>query len=447
MTERFVIKTLGCKVNQSESETIAADFRRKGFLELTSSSADSDSHSEDDSAAVCVINTCTVTGKASMQSRQAIRKAIRDYPDARIIVTGCYAQVRPEEIRKIPGVHDVVLQEDKFQASTRILSGMPDSSASDADPWPDVSDTEKTIGKRTRAFLKVQDGCNAHCTYCIVPKARGQSRSMPIDRVLSNLHRLDLNGYKEVVLAGIHLGCYGMDLSPAHSLFSLLERIDDLDIIHRIRLSSIEPQELSEAIIALVARSRKICRHFHIPLQSGDDEILKKMGRIYNRSFFKDLVARIHGMMPDAAVGLDVLVGFPGETNDAFENTFRLVESLPVSYLHVFPFSPRLNTPAYSMPDKVPAPLVKRRAGRMRELGADKKQRFYQKLVGRTMEVLVEGSMDNTGDSYRGRTTNYVPVFLKNYPGEKNDIISVKIDECLNDRGVIGTPISSAADL
>jgi len=342
---RFVIKTLGCKVNRSESDNLASAFRRKGLLELETDADKAAPGIPSDRVDVCVVNTCTVTEKASMQSRQAIRQAIRAYPHARIVVTGCYAQTQPEEILAIEGVSHVIPQQDKASVLTAVFS---ESRASECtgtltptSPWPDASafSPEETRGSRTRTVLKVQDGCNAHCTYCIVPKARGKSRSMPTPRVISNLHALSRAGYQEVVLSGIHLGCYGLDFSPPSSLLALLENIDALGIMRRVRLSSIEPGELSDDIIDLVARSKAFCRHFHIPLQSGDDAVLRRMGRLYTRSFFGDIVQMVHARIPDAAIGVDVLVGFPGESDAAFENTFNLIDSLPVSYLHVFPFS------------------------------------------------------------------------------------------------------------
>jgi threonylcarbamoyladenosine tRNA methylthiotransferase MtaB len=441
-TNRFVIKTLGCKVNRSESDNLAAVLRQKGLFELQTDPGRASSPPASDHVCVCVINTCTVTEKASMQSRQAIRQAIRAYPRARIIVTGCYAQTEPGDILKIEGVSRVVPQQEKqslleavFQSSDTPLPPPPF-------PWSDVNafSPEETRGDRTRAVLKVQDGCNSHCTYCIVPRARGKNRSMPEARVISNLHGLERAGYQEVVLSGIHLGNYGLDFSPPSSLMALLEKIEGLNIMKRVRLSSIEPGELSNDIIDFVAQSNTFCRHFHIPLQSGDNDVLRKMGRFYSRSFFRDLVQTVHARIPDAAIGVDVLVGFPGESDAAFENTFELIDSLPVSYLHVFPFSPRKSTPAYSMPEKVKDPLIKARAARMRALGEMKRQRFYDTLSGRTVEVLVEGAVDAAIGLYRGRTSNYVPVNISGYTGGKNQFVTVKVEN-VGEKGVMAHPI------
>lgn len=451
-SNRFIIKTLGCKVNRSESDTLAAAFRRKGLLELESG-ADKTSHTPDsDHVGVCVVNTCTVTEKASMQSRQAIRQAIRRYPNARIIVTGCYAQTQPGDILKIKGVTHVVPQQDKQSVLSAVFTETDFPKAIETPPpspypWPDASafSPEETRGNRTRSVLKVQDGCNSHCTYCIVPKARGKSRSMPESRVISNFLGLSRAGYREVVLSGIHLGCYGLDFSPPSSLLALLEKIEALAIMRRVRLSSIEPGELSDDIIDLVARSNTFCKHFHIPLQSGDDGVLRKMGRLYTRSFFRDLVQNVHSRIPDAAIGVDVLVGFPGESDAAFENTLELIDSLPVAYLHVFPFSPRKTTPAYDMPAKVPAALIKARAARMRALGEKKRRKFYDSLVGQTVEVLVEGAADGPSGLFRGRTSNYVPVHITNHTGGGNLFVTVKVEESLGNKGVLAAPILSPA--
>jgi threonylcarbamoyladenosine tRNA methylthiotransferase MtaB len=459
--DQFVIKTLGCKVNQSESETLAAAFRRLGLSEFTSDTAPAASGSDSSRVGVCIINTCTVTERASMQCRQAIRQAIRTYPRAKIIVTGCYAQTQPEEILGIEGVSRVIPQLEKQEVLAAVITELDvtDTGVSDTAlpassetqpapyPWPDAGafSPDETQGRRTRAVLKVQDGCNARCTYCIVPRARGKSRSMPEDGVISNLHGLNRAGYREVVLSGIHLGSYGLDFSPPSSLLALLETIDTLGIIPRVRLSSIEPGELSDDIIDLVACSEIFCRHFHIPLQSGDDGVLRRMGRHYSGRFFGDLIWKVHSKIPDAAIGVDVLAGFPGESDAAFENTFELIASLPVAYLHVFPFSPRKTTPAHDMPHKLPAHVIKGRAARMRALGENKRLEFHDALVRRKLSVLVESTVDAATGHFRGRTSNYVPVHLRNYAGEKNSFVTVIIEKSLGKAGVLASPISSSA--
>ncbi|MDD4071142.1 MAG: tRNA (N(6)-L-threonylcarbamoyladenosine(37)-C(2))-methylthiotransferase MtaB [Desulfobacterales bacterium] len=434
---KYQITTLGCKVNQCESEALAHHLSQSGW----------NSSQADDQVNVCIINTCTVTQKASMQSRQAIRQAVRANPDALIIVTGCYAQTEPDAIRKIQGVDYIIGNSDKHNIP-RILSGSLEAPASATCQCHDISTERRfqplpdiSIGTRTRPFLKIQDGCNNFCTYCIVPFARGRSRSMPPEDVLSQIRKLKQSGYREVVLTGIHLGCYGLDLSPDTSLLSLIRRIEESGCIDRVRLSSIEPHELSPDIIRLVSVSEMFCRHFHIPLQSGDDRILKRMHRPYTRSFFKNLVFQIHELMPDAAIGVDTLIGFPGENPEAFENTYSLIQELPVSYLHVFPFSSRKNTPAARFPDKVPPGEIKNRCRLMRELGNRKKTRFLENLVGTQTRILVEEKTDTKTGLMKGMSSNYIPVLFTGEDHFKNKIITVRLDRITKNSQVFGSRI------
>ncbi len=434
---KFTITTLGCKVNQYESEALAQKLSDDGQWVISR---------DKEIADLCIINTCTVTQKASMQSRQAIRQAIRSHPKARIIVTGCYAQTEPDEINKIKGVHHVIGHFDKHKLPDMILAGKenilpsPDleQKIHHFNPMPSVG-----LGYRTRPFLKIQDGCNDFCTYCIVPYARGPSRSLPPERVLDNINKIHQAGYHEVVLTGIHLGNYGIDLGKRKAdLLDLLNRIRKTCTIDRVRLSSIEPFELTEDIIKFVAQSgsgpAKICHHFHIPLQSGDDFILKKMHRPYSRSFFIDLVEKIHKLLPDCAIGVDTLIGFPGESDRAFENTYSLIEQLPVSYLHVFPFSPRKGTPAYSYPDKVNSNVIRERCQKMRTLGKLKRNVFYNKFKGKTLEILIEGKQKKSTNLLKGITSNYIPVLVKGEDKLKNTMANVTIDEVNDNSQVFG---------
>lgn len=433
--KRYEIITLGCKVNQSESAIISAGLNAGGLGGIVHDTQDAGPEPSGDETVLCIINTCTVTEKASMQSRQAIRRAIRNHPHARIIVTGCYAQTQPEEIKKIKGVHDIIGNPEKSSLPERLLSDLiPEA------PFP-VMGAHRGIpafDHRTRAFLKIQDGCNAHCTYCIVPKARGRSRSMPFSEVLNSLAQLERAGHREIVLSGIHLGAYGKDLSPATTLSELLCAIEAAPIAARIRLSSIEPGELSDEIISLSAQSEKICRHFHIPLQSGDDGILKKMGRPYSRSYFRERVLSIHERMPDAAIGVDTLIGFPGETDAAFEQTLELIRTLPVSYLHVFPFSPRGNTPAAKFEGRLPADIVKSRCQLMRALGASKKQDFFRRFMGDTATVLVEGKRDIATGLLKGTTSNYISVLMEGPDELRNSMVRVTLERGAKGGGVLG---------
>ncbi len=412
---KFFITTLGCKVNQYESEVIAEELKSEGWVPA----------GPGETADICIIHTCTVTQKASMQSRQVIRQAIRANPDAEIIVSGCYARTEPDEIRKMEGIHQIIGHNDKLQTSnfkshvSRFTFHVSDS--------------------RTRPFLKIQDGCNAFCTYCIVPYARGRSRSMPPADVLENIRRLKQAGRHEVVLTGIHLGCYGLDLSPSTSLTELLTRICEENPMDRVRLSSVEPHELTDTIITLTAQSDHLCHHFHIPLQSGDDGILRRMHRPYTQAFFRDLVTKIHQQLPDVAIGADILVGFPGESERAFENTYSLVRDLPISYLHVFPFSPHKGTPASTYPDKVPSKRIKERSQQMRALGNAKKSEFYRRFVGKTMAVLVEGKRERKTGLLKGTTSNYIPVLVSGQDELKNRLVNISVEE-VRDNLVFGVP-------
>ena len=431
---RFTITTLGCKVNQYESDAIAQQLKDSG--------CDSAHHKE--KADLCIINTCTVTQKASMQSRQAVRQAMRSNPGARIIVTGCYAQTEPDEINKIDGIHHIIGHADKLTIPDIALS-------KEKGPYPtlirqnilsehDFKQIPVTVfGNRTRPFLKIQDGCDTFCTYCIVPYARGRSRSMPLENVLENINQIKQAGYHEVVLTGVHLGAYGLDLSPKTGLTGLLDRICESNPIGRVRLSSIEPHELTDDIIQLVAETESFCHHFHIPLQSGDDHVLQKMRRPYTNSFFKDLIIKINKLIPHAAIGVDTLIGFPGETENAFENTYSLIKELSVTYLHVFPFSARKNTPASRYPKQVDSKTIKARCEKMRILGNEKKRNFYKKFKGKKVEILIEDKRDKSTGFLRGITSNYIPVHINGDDNLKNTIVRVRIDSVEGNNRVFGS--------
>jgi threonylcarbamoyladenosine tRNA methylthiotransferase MtaB len=278
----------------------------------------------------------------------------------------------------------------------------------------------------TRAFLKVQDGCNAFCSYCIVPYARGRSRSLPPEIVRERLLDLAGAGYREVVLTGIHLGTYGQDLTPPTNLVNLLQQIEDLGVAGRLRLSSIEPQEISEDLLRLFARSSIICPHMHIPLQSGDDTILSLMNRHYDRTFFRSIVEKILEARHETALGLDVMVGFPGEGENAFEQTYRLIEELPVAYLHVFPFSKRPGTPASTMKGQVREEDKKRRAQQLRYLGSEKRRLFMERFIGKRLRVLIEGRRDKKTGYLSGFSQNYLPVAVANgYSALVNTVTTV----------------------
>ncbi|MGB2928333.1 MAG: tRNA (N(6)-L-threonylcarbamoyladenosine(37)-C(2))-methylthiotransferase MtaB [Desulfobacterales bacterium] len=430
---KFTITTLGCKVNQFESDAMAHQLKNSGCYPV---------HPKE-KADLCIINTCAVTQKASMQSRQAVRKAIRSNPGARIIVTGCYAQTEPDEINKIDGIHHIIGHTDKFKIPDIVLS-------KEKGPYPRLirqnilsehnfeQTSAATSGNRTRPFLKIHDGCDSFCTYCIVPYARGRSRSMPIENVLENIKQLKKAGYHEVVLTGVHLGAYGIDLSPKTGLAELLHRICESNPIHRVRLSSIEPHELTDDIIQLVAKADIFCHHFHIPLQSGDDLILKKMHRPYTRSLFRNQIIKINELLPNAAIGVDTLIGFPGETEKAFENTYSLINELPITYLHVFPFSARKGTPASSYPQQVDSKTIKARCKKMRGLGHVKRKDFYKKFTGKTVEILIEDKRDRSTGLLKGISSNYIPVHVNGEDNLKNTRVQVRINRVKRDNNVFG---------
>ena len=421
---KYIISTLGCKVNQHESDILAAGLRAYGWQAADRA----------EKADVCIVNTCTVTQRASMQSRQLIRQLQRQHPGACLIVTGCYAQIAPGEIAAIEGVHMIAGHSRKADLPAMIVQAAGDAAAAPLcavdrlSPQMRFSVPEAPVpGSRTRPYLKIQDGCNSFCTYCIVPYARGRSRSMPPAEVLGHLHQLGAMGYHEAVLTGIHLGVYGVDRQPAGSLLALLEAIAQERPLARIRLSSIEPNELSDALIDRVAASDLFCPHFHLPLQSGDNTILKRMHRPYSRELFRQRVVHIKRRLPEAAVGADVLVGFPGEDEAAFEQTCRLIESLPLTYLHVFPFSARPGTPAAGYGDQVPSDIIKRRTARVRALGAAKKQAFLQSALGRETDVLLETRRDPATGLLKGLTPNYLTVLLDGHDDCMNTIVPVAL--------------------
>jgi len=420
---KVAIATLGCKVNQYESAGIIEALERQGL----------DMIPFDQPADYYVINTCTVTGRSDVQSRQLIRRAARTNPRAQIIVTGCYAKLAADDIRKMPGVALVTDQKTMIPgaiAAAKPLEGimLPDADHSS----PDLSSLKPVrFHGHTRAFLKIQDGCNSRCRYCIVPFARGPSRSIPEIEVISRIEELRRTGFREIVLAGIHLGAYGTDLFPPTDLVSIVKTVTDHRAVERLRLSSIEPVEITDSLIAIFEHSGILCRHLHIPLQSGDDGILRRMGRPYDSAFFAHLLEKIWRALPDLAVGLDVMVGFPGEDKRAFERTVQFIADLPVAYLHVFPFSERAGTEAAAMSGKVSDADKKDRAERMRDIGKRKRLAYAQRFIGEKMAVLVEGKPDRVTGLWKGFSGNYIPVILKDGDiSQVNQIVQVRAHEC-----------------
>jgi len=438
MPPRFSILTLGCKVNQCESEQIAASIEALGLLRAA----------EGEKADICIVNTCAVTGRAAMQCRQAIRHLSTAHPGIRVIVTGCYASTEPEVLSGLPGVVRVIGNDRKAETAAVVAQVLGLDAADRCGKTSILTPTKGNPpkaspgGHRTRPLLKIQDGCDSFCTYCIVPYARGRSRSIPPGDILDALCAYEAAGFREVVLTGIHIGRYGLDLSPRLDLHALLSMILDRRLSLRVRLSSIEPTEMTEAIVELMAQSGgSLCPHVHIPLQSGDDGILGAMHRPYSAGLFADVVRMVRRRMPDAAIGSDVLVGFPGETAEAFANTRRLIESLPLTYLHVFPFSPRPGTAAFHLPNRVDADIVKSRCAVLRAIGKRKKAEFAATLIGTTTTVLIESKADPRTGWSRGLSPHYQQVAIEDRSDlPEHRLVDVRIVAADGER-LVGRPI------
>jgi threonylcarbamoyladenosine tRNA methylthiotransferase MtaB len=405
-SNKIALATLGCKVNQYESAGMRRMLQSAGFSMVPFA----------DTAGIYIINTCTVTARADDQSRQLIRRANRMNPAARIVVTGCYAQIAAKEIAALPGVTLVAGNAEKENIAAYLRetgSGRQRICVGDIRRCRTLSDwSGYFLPGRTRAFLRIQDGCDAFCSYCIVPLARGASRSLPVKKVLSEVSLLAHSGYREIVLSGIHLGMYGLDLPDGNGLLGLLREIETQGRIPRLRLSSIEPLEVTPGILSHYRESKILCPHFHIPLQSGDDGILRRMGRNYSVGMFKALIETILSTLPDAAIGMDVMVGFPGEGEMEFENTLQFIEGLPAAYLHVFPFSKRPGTPAAVMPGQIGEDVKKRRVDILRSLSTLKRESFARRFIGQQLPVLVESARDRSTGFLKGFSANYIPVLM-----------------------------------
>ena len=419
----FRVITLGCKVNQYESAHLTEALTEAGWHRAP----------ENGNADVTIINTCVVTKRAAYQSRQAVRRALRDNPTGVTAAIGCYAQVSPDELSLLEGLDLIIGNTMKARLPEILMQGLdankPRKLSEAFQPELDFEYLPiKGFPDRTRAFLKIQDGCRSFCSYCIVPFARGPGRSLKPDRVISSLNTLASAGYKEVVLTGIHLGEYGTDLDPGTNLRCLLSRIGKEGLPLRIRLSSIEPNEIDRDMIDMMALEEWLCRHFHIPLQSGDDRVLRMMNRKYTSGEFKALVARIHDRVPLAAIGVDTMVGFPGEDRRAYENTRSVIHDLPISYLHVFPYSPREGTPAAGFPDQVQDRVIKERAQELRTLGQKKRVDFYRSCLGKAFLVLTEGWASKEKGMIKGFSDNYLPVRFQSAGLIKNEIVRVRVE-------------------
>jgi threonylcarbamoyladenosine tRNA methylthiotransferase MtaB len=403
------LATLGCKTNQFESAAMLETLQMAGYRIVPF----------DEGADLVVVNTCTVTSATDAQSRNLIRRARRLNCACRVIVTGCYAQVDPDTLLDLPGVCLVAGNEEK----RRLLDLLGQN---DETPRVAVSDIRKTEGLdclhpltsfagRSRAFVQIQNGCNAFCNYCIIPYARGASRSADPEEVITRVAALVDANYQEIVLTGIHIGGYGADLAFPLTLNELVCRIERETGVHRLRLGSIEPTELTDDLLVTSAASKIICPHLHIPLQAGNDRTLQRMGRTYDTQFFARLIDKIRTLLPTAAVCLDVITGFPGETDREFVATLDFLSSLPITDLHVFPYSRRPGTPAAKLPGQIPGNIKRERAGSLRQLAAEKFQAFAESFIGQELEVVVEaGSRDGL---FKGMTRNYLDI---RFPGSSS---------------------------
>ena len=420
--------TLGCKLNFSETSTLSRMLEKEGF----------EKKEFDDQADVYVINTCSVTDNADKECRQIVRRIQRKAPESLVVITGCYAQLKPKEIAGIPGVDLVLGAAEKFNIATHIRELAKGDSAKicscDVEAVTGFN-SSYSIADRTRTFLKVQDGCDYNCSFCTIPMARGKSRSDSINNVIKNTEELAAKGVKEIVLTGVNLGDFGKGPDGAGStisissreenFFALIQELDKVKGIQRYRISSIEPNLLTNEIIAFVANSDKFMPHFHIPLQSGSNKILGSMRRRYKRELYADRVNLIKTLMPHCAIGVDVIVGFPGETETEFKETFDFLHSLDISYLHVFTYSERDNTHALSITPVVPMNIRHERNKTLRNLSYMKMQYFTQQHQGQTRKVLFE-SNDKSG-MMEGYTDNYIKVTASYKSGWVNNIIDWRL--------------------
>lgn len=424
--------TLGCKLNFSETSTIGRQLGEAGF----------EKKNFNEGADLYVINTCSVTDHADRKCKKIVKEALKFNPQAYIVIVGCYAQLKPEEIANIPGVDMVLGAAEKFNLLSHLQHLVKEEKTRIHNA--NIKETVDFIpgfsqGDRTRAFVKVQDGCDYFCTFCTIPLARGKSRSHNIKDTINELKALEKTDVKELVLTGVNLGDFGVNHDE--DFLGLLKEIEKLDFIERVRISSIEPNLLSEEIIELVQGSSKIMPHFHIPLQSGSDEILQSMRRKYLSDLYVDRVSKIKELIPHCCIGVDVIVGFPGETESHFLETYNFLNELDISYLHVFPYSERKNTTANKMKGVVKQSTRTERSQMLRILSEKKKRHFYEQFIGQTHQVLFE---DKEKDGFLfGFTENYIKIKIPYDPMTVNEIVPVQLESIDTDGMVIGQTLNS----
>ena len=426
--------TLGCKLNYSETSAIARQFEGAGYSTVKFQ----------DGANIYVINTCSVTDFADRKCRKIVRQALRHSPDAYVVVTGCYAQLKPQEISEIPGVDLVLGAAEKF----RILDYVDDISKAPGKGMVSAGEIKEansftnafSFGDRTRSFLKVQDGCDYKCTFCTIPLARGKSRSDEVENVVENAKKIADLGVKEIVLTGVNIGDFGNGTSVIEGerpkkeamFIDLIKELDKVEGIDRFRISSIEPNLCTNEIIEFVAQSNRFVPHFHMPLQSGNNKQLRQMRRRYKKELYVERVAKIKELMPHCCIGVDVIVGFPGETNEDFLATYNFINELDITYLHVFTYSERPNTPANEMEGVVPFHIRRERNEMLRILSEKKKRHFYSQYIGQTRTALFEVSKNK--DLMSGFTDNYLKIELPYNPEMINELGTVRLGE-INEKG------------
>ena len=426
--KKVAFYTLGCKLNFSETATISRNFQDEGFNRVEFS----------EFADVYVINTCSVTENADKRFKTIVKQAQRSNPNAFVVAVGCYAQLQPEELAAVNGVDLVLGATEKFKITDYLNELTKNKTAAIHSCEIEAADfyvSSYSIGDRTRAFLKVQDGCDYKCTYCTIPLARGISRSDTLQNVLNNAKKIAEQGIKEIVLTGVNIGDYGKgefgNKKHQHTFFELVQALDTIEGIHRLRISSIEPNLLKDSTINFVSQSNSFVPHFHIPLQSGSNVMLKAMRRRYMKELYKDRVEHIKSVMPDACIGVDVIVGFPGETDDLFLETYNFLNALNISYLHVFTYSERPNTHAATLAGIVPKSVRTKRSKMLRGLSAKKRRAFYESQIGRKRTVLFEG--ENKEGYIHGFTENYVKVKAPWNPELVNTLHEITLTEIDSD--------------
>jgi len=404
----FAVRTLGCKVNQYETQRLVEQLEALGWR-----------HAENgDGADLCIVNTCTVTEEADAKSRQALRRFRREHPRAVVVAAGCYVERDRAALEAINGV-DHFLNNAQKERLVEVLGLLPGAGA-------EVPSGISRFAGHARAFVKVQDGCDRFCSYCILPRVRGRSRSRPMAAVLDEARRLVANGYPELVLTGVHLGDYA---DGPKKLFDLVSALDEIEGLRRVRFSSIDPKEVTAELVETIASSRTACPHLHISLQSGSGTVLKRMNRDYTPEEYRRVVERASAAIPDLCVSTDLMVGFPGETDDEFADSLAMIEAVGFSKVHVFPFSPRPGTAAAERSDFVPQKVIQERLARITEAAEAAALRCRRRFVGRTMEVLVEGRTKD-GQFHHGFTSNYLKTLVEAESAKAGSVLSVRIGSC-----------------